>query len=300
MRFFSISAGIIATAIINNSVLAANLQPPSAGITVTVEQGDWGAARIPNIKAVLTLAANALTPYFPQHASDRVLVAFSKRGPRVLFEKSKDGAYVVLLNVQDKRWDQFVYQFSHELCHIFTNGEYRKIGRDEVAHDNQWFEEGLCETVSIVALGRVASAWAQSPPYSGWESYAPAFREYAQNLLSERHRKLPSNKSFEEWYDENRETLRDNPYLRKQNELLATQLLPLLESTPGSLQAIGYLNRQRSSSPQSFPAYLASWYDNCPESYRDFIGQVMSLLEGRDRDGPPVVASRVADKSSLP
>lgn len=299
MRFFSIPAGVIATVIINSSVLAANLQPPPAGIAVTVEQGDWGAARTPYIKAVLKLAANALTPYFPQHASDKVLVAFSKRGPRVLFEKSKDGAYVVLLNVQDQRWDQFVYQFSHELCHIFTNGEYRKIGRDEVAQDNQWFEEGLCESVSIVALNRVAAAWEHSPPYSGWESYAPAFREYAQRLLSARHRELPVNRSFEEWYDENRETLKNNPYLREKDELFATQLLPLLENTPGSLQAIGYLNRQRSSSPESFEAYLASWYDSCPESYRDFIGQVMSLIERRNRDGLPVVALRGADKSSL-
>jgi hypothetical protein len=299
MRFFSISAGVIATVIINSSVLAANLTPAPAGIAVTVEQGDWGAARTTYVQAVLTLAANELAPYFPQRASDKVLVAFNKRGPRVLFEKSRDGAYVVLLNVQDKRWDQFVYQFSHELCHIFTNGEYRNTGRDEVAQDNQWFEEGLCETVSIVVLNRVASAWERSPPYSGWESYAPAFREYAQHLLSKRHRELPANKSFEEWYDENRDALRDNPYLREKTELLATQLLPLLENTPGSLQAIGYLNRQKSSSRESFEAYLASWYDSCPENYRDFIGQVMFLVGGRDRNGQPVVALRAADKPTL-
>ena len=70
-----------------------------------------------DIDSVLNSVAYILAPHFPRHASARVLVGYSETGPRVLSRKPSDGAHVVLLNVQDRRWDQFAYQFSHELPH---------------------------------------------------------------------------------------------------------------------------------------------------------------------------------------
>ncbi len=296
MRLLSILAGFTAIFLIDSSALATDLTPPPTRIAIHVKHGDWGTARVRDIETVLGSVANVLLPYFPQHASDRVLVESSKQGPRVLLEKSPDGAYLVLLNVQDARWDQFAYQFSHELCHIFTNYEYREISHDESARDHQWFEETLCEAVSIFALNRVASSWELSPPNPHWREYAPAFREYAERLLSEKHRHLPPNKSIAEWYSENREKLEGNPYLREKNELLAAWLLPLLENTPGSLEAIGYLNLEKSSSYKSFRAYLESWYSCCPEENRNFVTRVISLFEGRDRNGQVVAALTASDE----
>jgi hypothetical protein len=279
MRFPSILTGIAATLLIASAALATELTPAPPRITVYVQYGNWGTARVGDIETVLSSVADALLPYFPQHASDRVLVAASEHGPSVLFEKSTDGAYRVLLNVRDTRWDQFAYQFSHELCHIFTNYEHREIGHGAVARDHQWFEETLCEAVSLFALDRVASNWEHSPPYPHWKDYAPAFREYGTRLLSERHRHLPPNKSIAEWYGENQAALRSNPYLREKNELLATALLPLLENVPGGFEAISYLNREKSSSDRGFRAYLESWYRCCPEQSRDFVSQVIALFD---------------------
>jgi len=284
MRLLSILASLTAMLLIGSSARATDLTPPTR-IAIHVKHGDWGTARVQDIETVLRSVADVLLPYFPQHASDRVLVASSQQGPRVLLEKSPDGAYLVLLNVQDTRWDQVAYQFSHELCHIFTNYEYREISHDIVARDHQWFDETLCETVSIFALNRVASSWEHSPPYPHWRDYAPAFREYAKRLLSEQHRRLPPDKSIAEWYSENREELEGNPYLREKNELLAAWLLPLLENTPGSLEAIGYLNLEKSSSYKSFRAYLKSWYSCCPQGKRDFISQMIALFDRPERKG---------------
>jgi len=284
----------VAFLLVGSPALATGLAPSASRISILVERGDWGSARTQDIETVLTSVADVLVPYFPQRASSRVVVASSKQGPRVLLEKSPDGAYLVLLNVQDTRWDQFAYQFSHELCHLFANSEHREMSGGAVARDHQWFEESLCEAVSLFALKQLASSWEHSPPYPHWKDYAPAFREYAERLSGETHRHLPLNKSVAGWYAENREVLGSNPYLREKNEILATQLIALLENAPGSLGAIGYLNLERSSFSKSFEAYLESWFSCCPEEIRDFARQVISLFTRGDHDGTAVAVVTVS------
>lgn len=257
--------------------LASASTPASSRLSIQVQSGDWGNASVRDIEAVLNSVADVLAPYFPQHASARVLVAFSKMGPQVLARKSPDGAHLVILNVRDRRWDQFAYQFSHELCHVFSNYDRRPIGGQPASRDHQWFEETLCEAVSLVALNRLASSWKNSPPHAGWEDYAPAFREYAQRLLNGEHRRLPAQDSLAGWYLRHQVALEGDPYLRHMNEQLATSLLDLFESTPGSLEAIGYLNLE-APSKQDFAAYLAAWYDCCPEQQRPFVRRLISLF----------------------
>lgn len=291
MRSLLTLASLAWICLIGSSALAATGSTPSpARIAIQVEHGDWGMARTQDIEAVLTSVANVLLPYFPQRASDRIVVEYNRQGPRVLFEKSSSGAYRVFLNVQDTRWDQFAYQFSHELCHIFTNFEHREVGDGLATRDHQWFEETLCEAVSLFTLNRMTSSWERSPPYAGWEVYAPAFREYATRLLSEQHRRPAPHGSTAEWYKANQDALEGDPYLRQKNELLATWLLPLLENTPGSLAAIGYLNVERLSADKSFRAYLESWYSCCPEEYRAFISNVIALFAERDSTRRDAVA----------
>lgn len=284
----------VAFLLVGSPALATGLTPPASRIAIHVEQGDWGTARTQDIEKVLKSVADVLVPYFPQRASSRVLVASSRQGPRVLLEKSPNGAYLVLLNVQDTRWDQFAYQFSHELCHLFANSEHREMRSDVVARDHQWFEEALCEAVSLFTLKQMASSWEHSPPYPHWKDYAPAFREYAERLLGEKHRHLQLDKSVAGWYAENREALESNPYLREKNEFLATQLIALLEKAPSSLGAIGYLNLEQSSFSKSFEAYLESWYSCCPEEIRDFARRVISLFTRGDHDGTAIAVVTVS------
>lgn len=265
---------------------AAGTPSASARMTIRVENGSWGAAQPRDIEVVLASVADVLTPYFPRRARERVSVTFSPDGPRVLFAKSSDGAHRVLLNVQDTRWDQFAYQFSHELCHIFTNYEHRAIGTGPVAADHQWFEEALCEAVSLFVLNRMSSSWEQSPPHASWRAYAPAFREYAQRLLDNPRRYLPPGQSFDEWFQRRYDALERNPYSREENAIVATKLLAMLERTPGSLEAVGYLNSDQGLPPRSFGAYLASWFACCPDGRRDFISQIIALL-GENREKQP-------------
>ena len=293
-EIWTLASFAVAFLLVGSPALATGLTPSASRIAIHVKQGDWGTARTQHIETVLTSVANVLVPYFPHRASIRVLVASSRQGPRVLLEKSPDGAHLVLLNVQDTRWDQFAYQFSHELCHLFANSEHREMSSDVVARNHQWFEEALCEAVSLFTLKQMASSWEHSPPYPYWKDYAPAFREYAERLLGEKHRRLPLDKSVAEWYAENREMLESNPYSREKNEFLATQLIALLGVAPGSLGAIGYLNLERSSYSKSFEAYLESWYSCCPEAISDFARRVISLFTRGDHDGTAIAAVTVS------
>ena len=290
MRLLTKFACFALAVVVGSAALAMDQLPRSGRIAIHVENGNWGTAGIQDIERVLASVADALSPHFPQRASNRIVVEYSRTGPRALFEKSADGAYRVLLNVRDRRWDQFAYQFSHELCHIFTNFEHREISRDTASRGHQWFEEAMCEAVSLYSLNRLASSWEHSPPYPGWEHYAPVFREYANRLLSERHRQLQPNESTAQWYRTNRIELVGNPYLREKNERLATRLFSLLEETPGSLEAIGYLNLEGPPAAKSLQAYLESWYDCCPEKYRDFISRIIELFGGRDVGGSTALA----------
>lgn len=275
---WSLASFVVGFLSFGSPALAAGLTSPASRIAIHVEQGDWGTARTHDIETVLASVADVLVPYFPQRASTRVRVASSRHGPRVLLERSQDGAYLVFLNVRDTRWDQFAYQFSHELCHIFANSEHREISGDVVARGHQWFEEALCEAVSLFALRQLASSWENLPPYPHWKDYAPAFREYAERLLGEKHRNLLPGKSVAGWYAENRDVLGSNPYLREKNELLAARLMALLEERPGSLGAIGYLNLEQLSFGKDFEAYLESWLSCCPDEVRGFARRVIALF----------------------
>lgn len=243
--------------------------------SIRVQAGGWGAASTEDIQTVLNSVVDLLIPQFPNHASTRIAVAFSDNGPRVLGEKASDGAYQVLLNVNGPRWDQLAYQFSHELCHIVTNFEHRDIGSPE-SRSHQWFEETVCEAVSLLTLNRLASSWKESPPHAGWSDYAPAFRRYFERLLASEHRAIAPGKSMAAWYRENQVSLQTNPYLREKNEAASSALFKLFDADPDNLLAIAYLNKTRERG--SFTAYLASWYDCCPEPQRAFVQQIITLF----------------------
>lgn len=247
------------------------------GLSIRVQAGSWGNASVQDIEAVLHSVARALRLHSSGGVTPQVLVRFSTMGPRVLERKSQDGAHVVLLNVQDRRWDQFAYQFSHELCHVLTNYDRRPIG-ESGSREHQWFEETLCEVVSLVALDRLASSWAKSPPHPGWEEYAPAFREYAARLRAAPHRAPPERQPIASWYVEHEHSLANNPYEREKNEALAAALLEVFSATPGALEAIAYLNLEPPSKG-GFAAYLAAWHDCCPEQHRPFVRRLMLLFE---------------------
>ena len=226
------------------------LAAASAAPSIRIERGDWGGASGADIEAVLRSVAEVMLPDLPQHADVRIVVRPSNSGPRVLAAKSQAGEHQVLLNVRDTRWDQLAYQFSHELCHIASNYDRRVM---DDARDHRWFEEAVCEAVSIVALQRLAVHWQRAAPRPAWTPYAPAFAAYAQRVLVAEYQ----------------------PRFSRNDERVAVQLLQLFQAN--GLQTIAYLN----SEPRpggGLDAYLAAWHDCCPQAHRALVGRVIELF----------------------
>ena len=260
---------------------------PTSPIVIEVAPGGWQSARAEDIAAVLHSVVEVLLPYFPQQTPKRLVIASSEEGPHVLRESSRGARYRVFLSVRGTRWDQFAYQFAHELCHVLADHDSHKPAPDGAAQAHQWFEEALCETVSLFALRRMASSWESAPPYRHWRAYAPAFSEYAERLQAQPHRHLAADQSLREWFENNQAELQRNPYSRKKNELLATFLLPLFERNPAGLAAIGYLKSEDPASSGTLDEYLENWYRCCPDEHRGVVRQAIRLF----RPAPSAVLS---------
>lgn len=253
----------------------------ASAMKVEVVPGNWGGADPADIQAVLESVAREFQSHVAAAREDGLRLRVMPRGtaPRVLFERADDGAYIVHLTARGDRWYQYAYQFSHELCHVFSNFDHKHAEDGAGPADaNQWFEETLCETASLFTLKRLAVVWDTAPPARKWIGYAPAFAAYADHLLAQAHRRLPAGQSLAQWYRDNRAQLNDNPYLREKNELLATALLPLFEQDSSRWQAIAYLNADGASAQKPFADYLADWYGACPLNERALVRDTMALL----------------------
>lgn len=249
-----------------------------AGVTINVEPGGWGSAQPRDIRSVLASVADEISRHLAPRANLNVQVSHSSAGPRILFDRTADGKHRILLNVRNARWDQFTYQFAHELCHLVSGHEQR--GTAGAEEDHLWFEESLCEAVSLFALERMASVWDRSPPHPHWREYAPAFREYRQRLLAEEHRRLPAGMDFRHWYARQQADLEQTPYGRARTELIAVKLLALLEEDPAAFSAVSFLGNE--APPQRLRTlhdYLAWWRSCCPPGQRELVERVMQLFQ---------------------
>ncbi len=234
-------------------------------LSIEVAPGDWGGADVGEIELVLGSVAAVFLEHVRLARDDLKLRVVPRSGsPRVLYERGHDGQYVIQLTARDQRWFQYAYQFAHELCHIASNFERRVVG-ERAVEDNQWFEEALCETAALFTLKRLGVAWASNPPTRNWMGYGESFAAYAAYLLNEPHRQLAADQSLRDWYAEHGASLKDNPYQRRKNEVVASSLLPLFEQDPHAWRALAYLNPDAASAAKPFAEYLSDWYRACPD-----------------------------------
>lgn len=243
---------------------------------IHVETGDWGDARPEDVQVILQSVIDTLSPYMSGRQFGLITVRDDEKGPVSLYEKGKEGEYVVLLNVKGRYWSQLVYQFSHEMCHLMSNYDLAPYNVSR----QQWFEESLCEAFSLFALERMAKQWEEDPPYPQWRDYAPRFLEYEQNNLKQAHRRLPKGMKLPQWYQEYRKVLSNDPYAqgRDLNELVANQLLPVFSKNPDSWLAINYLNLGNDREDKSLQKYLGDWEQNAPPDLRAPVKEIREIL----------------------
>jgi hypothetical protein len=272
--------------------------PKAPAVQIRVREGGWGEARVEDIEAVLNSVAAILLEHFPSRRLNPIVVTHSSERPITLYRKAPGNAYQVQLSAKDDYWPRYAYEFAHELSHILMNYDHHADARATAF--NQWFEESLCEAASLYALKRLAFTWEVRPPQPQWASYAPEFERYVERFLNERHRQLPPDVKLAEWFRQNEQTLRETPYLRDRNEIVANLMLPLFEENDALWESIGYLNLEPKAT--NFRGYLQTWHDNAPDEYKDTIRYIMALFgtlaspaETAARDAPVPSATRTLD-----
>jgi hypothetical protein len=237
-----------------------------------VVSGDWGGGSHEDVRAVLDSCAKNLLCYSPERQLGTILVRPREGVPITLDQQGPHGEHQVLLSARGAYWCQYAYQFSHELCHILSNYDRRKRGR------NLWFEEALCETSSMFTMRRLAIDWKANPPYPNWRGFAPSFDQYVDALLAPRDRRLPPDRTLPQWFREHEETLVRQDGLTTDSKLVAVYILPLLEDEPQSWEALTWINLDQHDADVDFRGYLRGWKQRVPERHRAFIAKIQRLF----------------------
>ena len=222
----------------------------AASALVTVENGNWGATSLRSIHAVLASAAAVLADAFGRAPDAPIRVAHWSRDPQVL-----DGQrpYQIRLSARDRYWSQYVYQFSHELCHVMTNFDRHK------RHKHRWFDESLCELGSLFVLHRLAELWKEKPPDAIPDAagFAPNHHTYAERTAA-RYPRL-SRDRIPQWFAGVLPNLEADPYQRELCGTIAVALLHSFQADPTLWQDCGHLNHWDPGADLTFGEYLVSW-----------------------------------------
>lgn len=118
----------------------------------------------------------------------------------------------------NRYYNQIVYQFAHELCHVYlsphdvdrvTQFIFRRNQSDKRIPWNNCFAESICIALSYICLSRMTLKWNRQPPFPHWKSYAQKFTQYRRNDIKEALNELniPSEDKAAGWVQSELHTL---------------------------------------------------------------------------------------------
>lgn len=217
---------------------------------LVVANDNWGATSLTAVRAVLKSAWDVLTDAFGMPPDAPVHVARWDHDPRTLYDRRP---YEIRLSARDRYWCQYVYQFSHELCHVMTGFDRHR------EHRHQWFEETVCELASLFALHWLAKAWDETPPPEivGAKDFAPHHKTYAEDIQT-RYGPVPNGQPGD-WLAMNIERMEADPYIRDLNGMAAVTLLGPFREDPSLWRDCGSLTQWNPGFDTTFADYLDSW-----------------------------------------
>jgi hypothetical protein len=242
-----------------------------------LQKGVWGEARDIDVLAVLQSVADVYAETYGNEYISRldlhtVITKSLYEYPMLLSDLS-----AIWLSASNRSWARYMFQFSHELYHY--------IGDDGDADDrHQWFEEAIAAMHSLYVLDILAEEWETDAPYDNWIDYAPAIRDYYDNLLNDNDYGIYG---FElaQYYKANRESLEENPYyIIKDDRRAVDALAPILYSdvfkdNTEAWEALTVLHTMEDCNDYTFEDYINEWYDKCSEGQKSVVMEVAYILD---------------------
>lgn len=235
------------------------------------EHDDWGDNQRIDLLVMLKDVASHIGREVHSPISGSIIVEPTPSpdlDPMVLYRSSMSDPYIVQLSARDRRWSQFSYQFAHEFCHILMRFDRLK------ENPNQWLHESICEVASLYTLRKMAVRWRENPPFPNWAAYAHQLSAYVNQCLTKTESFAKRERTSLTWLNENEEYLRNNPYDRLKNAVIAYRLLPLFEEMPNSWNTLSRM-------PQSTPnlvQYLKDWQEAVEQCNKPFLIELRSRI----------------------
>jgi hypothetical protein len=248
--------------------------------TVAIQNQPIPTGNVGIIQNFFSAAIPLLFGHSPTHPAlnSQVRVIYGTVGPHTRWGGNPVAGYDVDLPAQDDLWDQHLYQFAHEACHVlaqFQNGK----------HCNLWFEESVCETASLYAL-RVLSGMGskgRGPAvnlFCGPTPYHVTMQTYLDKHMAAPQRQLGS-RSLRDLVTQELIVMRTDPWNagRLPTQIIGKELLPLFIETPANWAAIEFLNTIPCSiGRDSFTDYLANWKKAAGRDHRSFIRTIERMV----------------------
>ena len=239
---------------------------------IIIAPDGWGESGHADICAVLESVESQLSRFIRVPIDETVSVVPAPDTdpcPKTHYRGAQSDPSVVQLSARNRDWAQFAFQFSHELCHVLSGYDRLK------ANPNQWFHEAICETASLFTLRRMAEIWSAEPPYQNWATYSVHLLSYAEDRLEHPEHRLPAEMTLSEWLASLEDALRQDPYQREKNAIVAGELLPLFESDPSGWNAV----RSLPTSSSRLKDYLLEWRFQAEPVDRPFVERINRRLE---------------------
>ena|ERR1700692_4042698 len=191
---------------------------------------------------------------------------YSPDRPRTLYQLDPDGRTVILLSAQDRRWSKFMYQFSHELCHVATN--YNSSLRSP---EFCWLDETICELASWTTLRTLSNRWTVDPPFShlkeyssSWKAYSSSIGDYLQETIDS-YKRSADPRPLKQWFQSELSSLRANPIQREKNAKIALAVMPHFDEHASGWKAATKLNTWPVSPGTSVESFFADWVASARE-----------------------------------
>ncbi len=177
--------------------------------------------------------------------------------------------HLIRLHTHDNFWCQWVYQFSHEYCHHLINGKL-----EGELSGLKWFEETICELASMYHLFVLNRQW-NSSSIQEQCLYAPAFRRYLNNLLSQ-NTHLLSLTYNPGWLASWNVLLIEPKHHRNHYNAIATKIFPLFVENPSLWKIILYFGD--TGKWKSLQHLFDTLYEKAEDDYYDSVHKLYNLL----------------------
>ena len=240
-----------------------------ADLDITVEPDKrWGDAPVSNIVRLLdNVELHFQEQLRDEHKLEGDLTVVYHPVPIAFYRSYFGGGpdeYKVGLTVNGTYWNQFAYQFGHELCHLLMDHD-----RITKGNPNDWFHEALCELANLWVIREMSETWATRVPYQNWKSYRHALADFAENWMMGRA-EVQYSGSGADWLKQWETSMRsDEPgafsYARVAQ--LSYKFLPIFDENPEAWNVI----RQMPSSTGKMVDYMQDWYDGVDPEDKKFV-----------------------------